>query len=160
MSKESAAINASPLIYLAKAEELGTLGEIFEKVYVPFPVYEETQRKGGSLDAWKIRSADFLQITDLDSSEEKLMNDIAYHYNLGEGESAVISICKSRGIDYALLADIDAIRRAKSLGVSVLEPVDIGKIAYANSAGKYYNYLIKLSTSAGYHPEKIEKELK
>lgn len=87
------------------------------------------------------------------------MEVISEKHSLGCGESSVISICKTRGLDYALLADIDAIRRAKALGIKVLNPVDIGKMAYENSLEEYEKYLHKLSTSAEYNPRYIEKEI-
>ncbi|MBU2496601.1 MAG: hypothetical protein KJ767_00900 [Nanoarchaeota archaeon] len=149
--------NTSPLIYLAKIDELELLSDIFDDVYVPMPVYKETQEKRESDDAIKIKNSEFLIREPLKDDEKELTDRISKEYGLGKGESSVIALYKSRKLNYALLANTEATHKAKNLGIRVMDPLDIGKIVYDSASLK--SYLLKLINFAGYTTQEIEEEL-
>ena len=77
MARRNVVVNTSPLIYLAKIDELDLLRKIFDEIYVPLPVYEETQKKSEMEDAKKITSASFLLVKTLTEMENDMTRDIS-----------------------------------------------------------------------------------
>lgn len=155
--KGSTASDTSPLIYLAKANELNLLEEVFEEVYVPLPVYEETQEKSYLEDAVKIKEAGFLKICPLTCEEEELVEKICGNYNMGEIDCSVISVYFSKGLDYALFANTGASKVAKKLNVNVIDPFELGKIKFTE-INSLEDYILKLK-SAGYFTKQMKEFL-
>lgn len=87
--------DASPLIALARIDQLALLPQIFSRVILPIAVYSETQRRPTLPDAIAIRDAGrqalFLVY------EESIGIVTGLPSGLGEGEAAAISLASELG---------------------------------------------------------------
>ena len=156
MKNGSIVADASPLIYLAKADELCLLDELFEEVYVPLRVYEETQVKSYLEDARRIRETEFLKICRLNNDEELLIEKIHKENKIKEADCSVIAFYLSRGLDYALFANTDAVKVASRLNVNVINPFELGRFMF--DEGSLEEYAIRLK-SAGYLTKQMSEFL-
>jgi len=94
--------NATPLIYLAKANELGLLQSIIKQVFIPKAVYRKVVVEGkrlGEKDAYRVERA----IT----QGWMIVQDIKIIYpveiTIHPGEVEVISLAKEKGIETVLM---------------------------------------------------------
>ena len=113
--------NSSPLIYLAKINSLDLLHEMFNQIYVPPAVYEETVTLGlqnNHSDAILIAKAleeGWIIVRNPDE-KHKLKSTSSFHY----GEVEAIQLALTFQKKYPLLLDeIEARTYAKILGIKV-----------------------------------------
>lgn len=116
MKIEKAVVNASPLILLFKSGLADLLPQLFAEVVVPDAVWEEVMA-GGETDAAATRlpAASWVRrVTATPIAPEVLV------WNLGDGESEVLSFALAQP-DYRALVDDRAARScARTLGVRTL----------------------------------------
>ncbi|KXA96461.1 hypothetical protein AKJ37_05145 [candidate division MSBL1 archaeon SCGC-AAA259I09] len=109
--------NASPLIYLAKAEKLSLLHELFGRVHVPRKVKEETVDRGkeqGESDALIIEKAvedGWIQVHEVEPR--------VVPFDIEEGETAALSLAKELDVDEVLVDEAPARKAARMMD---LEP--------------------------------------
>ena len=108
--------NATPLIYLAKANQLGLLQSMIKQVFIPKAVYREVVVEGqrlGEKDAYRVERA----IT----QGWMIVQDIKIIYpveiTIHHGEVEVISLAKEKGIETVLMDDAKARAASEMAGL-------------------------------------------
>ncbi len=109
--------NATPLIYLAKADQLNLLRDMFKEIMIPQAVYQEVVIEGihrEKHDAFRIRKT----ITDgwlrVRSVKKHFQSELPVH----PGEAEVISLAMEFGIKTVLMDDLKARTAAEMAGPS------------------------------------------
>ena len=111
--------NSTPLIFLAKANQLELLSNVVNRVMIPRAVYREVVVEGKRLaekDAYRVENAiesGWITIQDVTTS-------FPVKIPIHEGESEVISLAKETGINNVLIDDAKARAAAELAG---LQPV-------------------------------------
>ncbi len=111
--------NTSPLIYLAKLGKLELLKRLFNKIIIPWAVYEEVVLRGkerGFIDATIIENAinnDWIEVKKI------IAEDINLSSELDAGESEAIQLAKELNASLLLIDDAPARTLAESFGLSV-----------------------------------------
>lgn len=111
--------NATPLIYLAKADKLNLLKGIAKQVYIPEAVFQEVVIMGkrlGEKDAYRVGKCIDQGWLNIQKAKKMLSFDIPIHY----GELEVISLAVQEGINKVLIDDAKARSIADLAG---LQPV-------------------------------------
>ena len=104
---DKAVSNATPLIYLAKANQLNLLQTMVKQVFIPEAVYREVVIEGkrlGEKDAYRIERAithGWIMVQDV-----KIIYPVEITIHPGEVE--VISLAKEKGIEAVLMDDAKA----------------------------------------------------
>jgi predicted nucleic acid-binding protein len=113
---EKIVINASPLILLFKSGQADLLPQLFHEVVVPNAVWEEVIA-GGQSDKAATELANVAWIRRIEA--QALVQEILI-WNLGEGESEVLSFALANS-DYRAMIDDRAARNcARTLGIRTL----------------------------------------
>lgn len=105
--------NASPLIYLAKVEELSLLHELYQKIHIPQEVKAETVDRGkelGESDALIIEQAienGWIQTHDVENKKVP--------FELEEGEIAALSLAKKLEVKEVLIDEAPARKAARTM---------------------------------------------
>lgn len=122
--------DASPLIFSAKADLLGILKKLYQKIYVPHYVIQEIERplelKISSPDVDKIKKMDFLIVENLTSKEIMKAKEMVRKHNIGFGEAQSGILFKRGGFETVIVADARAHRMLKQESVGVIDLVDVG----------------------------------
>ena len=114
--------NASPLIYLAKANRIHLLKDLFEKIIIPTEVYNEVVTRGlkdNFSDARLVESAvkeGWIEVVKLSESTRKNVLDFE---ELDYGEIAVLKLAGTYPDCLILIDDASARKIAESLGYKV-----------------------------------------
>ena len=111
--------NATPLIYLAKTDNLNLLKAIANQVYIPEAVFQEVVIEGkrlGEKDAYRVEKCinqEWLRV-------KEVKNLLSFDFPLHYGELEVISLAGQEGIKKVLIDDAKARSVADLAG---LQPV-------------------------------------
>ena len=111
--------NASPLIYLAKADAITILKAVVGEVLIPSAVYDEVVVKGkelGQVDAFRVERA----VKQGWIIVHKVAEMYAVEIPLHPGEVEVISLAKQIGVSTVLMDDLKARTACELAG---LEPI-------------------------------------
>lgn len=109
------AVNASPLIFLSRAGLLDLLQLAAPEVVVPMQVAEEIGRRGPQdLTAQAIESTSWLRAVEIAAIPQAILA-----WDLGAGESAVLTWCFGNERREAIIDDLAARRCANALGIRV-----------------------------------------
>ncbi|MBV8201646.1 MAG: DUF3368 domain-containing protein [Acidobacteria bacterium] len=109
------AVNASPLIYLTRANLLDLLHLAASEIVVPAPVADEIRRRGPADPA--ARALD--RTGWLRHVEAPEVSEAIQAWDLGPGESSVLAWCAGRPGVEAILDDLSGRRCAEALGIPV-----------------------------------------
>ncbi len=115
MPGDHAIVNASPFIILSKAGLLDLLPGLFGKIEMPVGVADEI-RSGYDIASEQLQSVTNNWLTIARIEVDK---DVAL-WNLGNGETQVLSLARSSGAGIALIDDQAARRCAKTFGLPVM----------------------------------------
>lgn len=116
MSINRAIINASPLIVLFKSQQAELLPQLFPEVIVPNAVWDEvTADSQNDIAAQKLVSVPWVQRVGI----EAVAPEVAA-WDLGKGESEVLSLALSTGDCLAIVDDRAARRCSIALGITTL----------------------------------------
>ncbi|HOE12051.1 MAG TPA: DUF3368 domain-containing protein [bacterium] len=152
---ERPAVNASPLIFLAKADLLDLLQLVGKEIVVPAPVAREIEQRGRSdPTARAIENTAWLVVLDIPSVPEQIQS-----WDLGIGESSVLAWAYSHPGTIAILDDLAARRCAATLGIPVRGT--LGLVLAAKKLGRISKarpILDKLRSSGMYLSERIVNE--
>ncbi len=109
------AVDASPLIFLTRANLLDLLQLVASEIAVPAPVAQEIQRRGPhDPAALALSTVPWLRVVEVPA-----LSPAVQAWDLGRGESAVLSWCAARpGVD-AIVDDLAARNCAETLGIPV-----------------------------------------
>ncbi len=129
MSSDRAVLNASPMITLCKSGQEDLLPQLFGEIVLPGAVWEEVE-EGGTNDP----AAQRLGVVGWIKRDDAVaVAPIIQAWDLGAGESAVLSYALARP-EYTAVIDDDAGRRcARSLNITVIGTV--GLIVLAKRRG-------------------------
>lgn len=109
-------VNASPLILLGKIGHIALLSELADELIVPEMVVREVERKRDGEQA-------LVEIASLPEARveiEVLVSSEVVAWNLGRGESQVISLAVATPGSRAVLDDLQARRCAQSMGLPLI----------------------------------------
>ncbi len=109
-------VNASPLIVLFKSQQAELLPQLFEEILVPDAVWEEITAAGQEDAA----SRQLPTKTWAQKTEVGLISPQVAAWDLGKGESAVISLALSLPDCRVIIDDRAARRCAQTLGIATL----------------------------------------
>jgi len=122
---ETPVINASPLIFLARASQLNLLRLLGDSVIVPISVAEEIQRRDVSDPTVRaLQTTPWLKVTPV--SEIPLSINA---WDLGKGESAVLAWALAHPGSEAIVDDLAARRCAATLHIPVRGTLGLALIA-------------------------------
>lgn len=112
---DSAAINASPLIFLTRGGHLELLRRFFEHVFVPRQVADEISARGPDDPTAKaLLTTSWLDVVDVDQVPPQVAT-----WGLGPGESAVIALAGSLPNSEVIIDDFAGRKCALSQGLPV-----------------------------------------
>lgn len=112
---ERPAVDASPLIFLARANLLELLQLVAAEVVVPEPVATEIERRGpGDAAARALAGAPWLAVVDAPAVPPSI-----HSWDLGPGESSVLAWCVGHPGTEAVVDDLAGRRCAHALGIPV-----------------------------------------
>jgi predicted nucleic acid-binding protein len=118
-------INASPLIFLSRSQQLGLLKEFADEVWVPQPVADEILRRGrDDLTAQAIQYVSWFIIKPVASIPSAIAK-----WRLGAGESGVLALALQHTGMEAIIDDLRARKCAASLGIPVRGTLGIVLVA-------------------------------
>lgn len=129
MSSDKAVINASPLITLCKSGQEWLLPQLFSEVVIPSAVWEEVA-VGAAQDLAAQKLASF---TWANRDDSIIISPIIQAWDLGAGESAVLSCGLAQPELVAVLDDAAARRCASTLSLKFVGT--IGLIVLAKRRG-------------------------
>ena len=112
---ESVAVNASPLITLFRSAQADLLPKLFNRIVVPESVWKEVV-----LDEWNDAAARELGAQTWPIREAVANSPRVEAWNLGAGETAVLSHALANPAMRAIVDDADARRCARTLGIPYL----------------------------------------
>ena len=115
MRIEAVVVNASPLIALFRSGQAELLPRLFSRIVVPEAVWNEV-----AVDHWDDAAARELGAQTWPIRENVAPSPRVEAWNLGAGETAVLSHALAHPLMRAVVDDADARRCAKTLGVSIL----------------------------------------
>ncbi|MGF1495899.1 MAG: DUF3368 domain-containing protein [Elainellaceae cyanobacterium] len=108
-------VNASPLIALFKSGQADLLPQLFEEIVVPQGVWEEvTTSKPSDVAAQQLKTVLWVR------QVQSLVTPVVAAWDLGKGESEVLSWVTEHLSYAAIVDDLAARRCAASLGLTVL----------------------------------------
>jgi len=108
--------NATPLIYLAKANKLSLLQTMVKQVFIPEAVYREVVVDGkrfGEKDAYRVKRAINQGWILVQGAKITYPVEITIH----PGEVEVISLAKEKGIEAVLMDDVKARAASEMAGL-------------------------------------------
>ena len=115
--------DSSPLITLARAQQLNLLHEFYGQILIPTEVHEEVVLAGAGLPGAKeVSGADWIQIQPSPLADSSVLTACA---GLGNGESSAIYLGLSLKADLVLIDEGRARRAAKKIGLSVAGSIAI-----------------------------------
>jgi predicted nucleic acid-binding protein len=118
---EAPAVDASPLIHLARTGNLPLLQVLAPTLVVPEPVLEEIRAKGtDDATVRAVQEIPWLAVVQPSSAPDPLRR-----WDLGQGEASVLAWALSRPGTVAVLDDQKARTYAGSLGISVIGTLGI-----------------------------------
>ena len=136
---ESVIANSTPLISLAKTNELDILKEIYNQIVIPKAVYEEVAISGrGKKGSVEITSAEWIKVKEV--RDEKLKKFL--QMELGRGEAEVIALACEVNADLVIIDENRGRGIAKRFGLKVTGTM--GTIIEAKKRGLLNNVREKL----------------
>ena len=144
--------NASPLIYLAKANRVGLLKKVFREVLIPTAVYEEVVIEGKRLkerDAYRIERG----IEEEWIIVEHVKNAFPLEIEIHPGEAEVISLAKEKGIETVLIDDAKARVVCETVGLRPIGTLGVMLRAVKDHMLSFNEFLSTLEdmVSAGFY---------
>jgi len=156
-------VDASPLIFIAKAGMIDVLKKVYRAVYITDLINNEIEKpiKMGfkAPEVEKIKSSHILRIEKLTAKEIVKAEKIAQEKNIGKGESEAAILFLKGGFENVIVADIKAQKKLKELNVSTLDLVDFGFIAAKRGIMNPRKFALNLWEKAHYRSERIRNIL-
>lgn len=115
MRIEAVVVNASPLITLFRSGQANLLPRLFDQVVVPEAVWKEV-----ALDEWDDAAARELGAQSWPIRKDVPPSPRVDAWNLGAGETAVLSYALAHPPLRTIIDDADARRCARTLGIPIL----------------------------------------
>ena len=104
-------VNSTPLIALAKSDQLALLQRMYGRILIPQAVWQEVTEKD-DIAAQRIKAArDWIEVRRVDPDQDRRM----YRAKLHEGEVEVMLLAQEIGADLVIIDDAAARRTAEYL---------------------------------------------
>ncbi len=107
-------INSSPLIVLLKSQQANLLPQLFTEVLVPLGVFEEVTTKDD------VASTQLPSISWIQTVEVNTIDPVVAAWDLGKGESQVLSLALKNSDCAAIVDDRAARRCGQALGITTI----------------------------------------
>jgi len=160
--KLKVAVNASPLIFLAKADRLDVLRDLFQVVYTTAAVMDEIEkplRLGmPSSEILLIKSSDWIKVVELTRDEVQEAVQLSRRVQIGIGEAEVTKLSQRGGYSLAIVADAAAERKMRSLGINAKDLVEIIYVAAQKGLVELKDFARDM-WEAGYRSKRIREIL-
>jgi len=131
--KLKVAVNASPLIFLAKAGRLDILRDLFQVVYTATAVMDEVEkplRLGlSSPEILLIKGSDWIKVVKLTRHEVQEAVQLSNRIQIDIGEAEVVKLYQRGGYGLIIVADAAAERKMRGLGVNAKDLVEVVYVA-------------------------------
>lgn len=122
-------VNASPLILLGKVEQIRLLGALAQQIAVPSAVIREIGAKpDGERTVQTLTALESAIVVDDEVPPANILS-----WDLGAGETQVISHAVAHSADRVVLDDLEARRCAKAMGLAIIGT--LGIVGRAKVAG-------------------------
>lgn len=109
-------VNSTPIISLCSIGKIELLKDIYDKIYIPYGVYEEVCIEGNSkVGANLIEKNNFILINKIQNEEAKRFFKTSLH----KGEVEVMILAEEMKADLCIIDDLLARKYAKYLGLQV-----------------------------------------
>ena len=108
-------INTSPLLSLIKSQQIQFLPQLFREILLPAGVWHEVMAKPDDFAALRLQELDWLKYTD-----DIVVIPTVKTWDLGQGESEVISLAQQRSGYGVVIDDRSARNCAKTLNIPTL----------------------------------------
>lgn len=154
-------VNASPLIFLAKAGLLNLL-KVFGDVYTTDGVMEEVLaplKIGKFPDIDTIESAKWIKVEKLGVDEKQNAENLSEELGIGKGEAEVATLYMMGEYDLVVVADRRAQRKLEDKGIRAIDIIDVGWEASYKGKISIKEFATRIWKS-GYRTERIEKILR
>lgn len=123
-------VDASPLIFVAKADMLGVFKRMYKKVTLTEMIMREIEKPielgYRAPEISLIKSANLIETEALTAKEIVEAQGVSRRHNIGSGESEAGVLFRRGGFDLVVAADIRAQRKLREMGVNVMDLVDVG----------------------------------
>jgi predicted nucleic acid-binding protein len=114
-------VNASPLILLGKVEQIQLLGALAGEIAVPRAVIREVSAKpDGEPTVQTLTALEFAIVVDDEDPPANILS-----WDLGPGETQVISHAVRHSADRVVIDDLEARRCAKAMGLAIIGTLGI-----------------------------------
>lgn len=156
-------IDASPLIFIAKAGMLSFLKQYYRKVYVTSSVIREIEaplksgHKAPELDA--IKSSGIVIQVRLSAKEIQIAKKLSKSKNIGIGEAESGVLFQRGGYENVIVADARAHRKLREEGIDAIDLVDFGFVIAKKRWMNIRVFAQKLYKKAHYRTERIRNIL-
>jgi predicted nucleic acid-binding protein len=122
-------INASPLILLGKVDQIPLFGALAGEIAVPRAVIQEVSAKpDGERTAQTLMALESANVVDDEVPPANILS-----WDLGPGETQVISHAVIHSADRVVIDDLEARRCAKAMGLAIIGT--LGIVGRAKAAG-------------------------
>ena len=151
-------MNASPLIFLARAGLLDLLQLVSPEVVIPRPVADEIKRRGSSdPTAIAISGSTWLRVVDPHTVPPEIMS-----WDLGRGEAAVLAWCVAHRGAEAIIDDLSGRRCAAVFGIPVRGTLGLVMLAKKRGRFKAARPVLEMMRRAGMYlsDQVLERALK
>jgi len=143
--------NSSPVIALSRIDRLDVFQSLFDEIYIPGSVYQETVVKATSNDQRDAILA-AIQTGAIQVIEPSINHP--FRRKLGAGERGALNLALEKNAIQVIMDDKKARNEARELGLSVAYTSDILKVAESDLLiVSYADVLKKLSSIGIYLPE-------
>ncbi len=156
------AVNASPLIFLAKAGRLNILRNLFQVVYTTAGVMEEVERPSRlgipSPEINSIKGSEWIKVIKLTRKEAREAVQLSNRIQIGVGEAEVVKLYERGGYGLVIVADVAAERKMRRLGVNAKDLVEVIYVAAQRGLVELKSFSRDL-WEAGYRTKRVREIL-
>jgi len=149
-------INASPLILLGKVDQIHLLGALAGQIAVPRSVIREVSAKpDGERSVQTLTALEFAIVVDDEIPPANILS-----WDLGAGETQVISHAATHSADRVVIDDLQARRCAKAMGLAIIGTLGIvGRAKVAGLIDRAGPIIQKLRETGLYASDEIVQRL-
>ncbi|MBF0177686.1 MAG: DUF3368 domain-containing protein [Magnetococcales bacterium] len=127
---EPIVINASPLIFLARSQNIHLLQQLHRPVLIPQPVAQEIQARGQYDPTTRaLAETEWLEVVPAPTIPNEILS-----WDLGKGESSVLAMAWSKPDSMAMIDDLTGRRCAQALNIRLIGTLGLVLLAKQKGA--------------------------
>ncbi|PIE79086.1 MAG: DUF3368 domain-containing protein [Candidatus Delongbacteria bacterium] len=112
--------NTTPILSLFKIDKLGILKELYDRVIIPFAVYEEIEQGKEKPYYQDLRKLDWIDIKSIKNEKSRL-----YFLDLDKGEAEVLILSGEENADLVIIDELLGRRYAKQMNINLTGTIGI-----------------------------------